>query len=267
MTKTPSHHEEAARGISAANDDLRPKEVVLSACQEIAAQLAADGFTFAKSQRKLTRTQGDLTFTIWFQSSRHNFSGGRAIVWIHAGVTSKKLAQAKRAHPMPWGDDDGPGGGAVTGGQIGNLLEEPTWMQWDFANPETRQNEIDRALAAIRTIALPFFSLFDEPAGAVELLIYRPWLWPRSLIQYANAAISREAVEAAGEAFLKDHPSVRGPFDDAMKRARSGGSPPEKVANSQRPGSYRASKWPLVRLPCLADMSASHPKLVVSAGQ
>lgn len=64
----------------------------------------------------------DLTFAIWFQSSVHNVAGTRAVVWIHAGVTSENLAKARRDHPMPWGNDDGPGAGAATSGQIWVLL-------------------------------------------------------------------------------------------------------------------------------------------------
>jgi hypothetical protein len=225
VSATARQKAEAARARSAGSAAEKPKEVILSACEAIAADLKADGFSFAKSGPKLKRVQGDLTFTVAFQSDRNNIAGKRAAVWIHAGVTSEKLAKARRSHPMPWGGDDGPGAGAVTGGQIGNLLAEPTWMEWDFAQQDTRQSEIDDAIGAVRRIILPFFALFDDPASAVELLIHRPALWPTSLVQYANVAVSREAAEAAGNAFLKCNPPIRERFDEALAKFKRSGLP------------------------------------------
>lgn len=216
---------EAARARSTGSTAEKPKEVIRSACEAIAADLKADGFSFAKSGPKLKRVQGDLTFTVAFQSDRNNIAGGRAAVWIHAGVTSEKLAKARRCHPMPWGGDDGPGAGAVTGGQIGNLLAESLWMEWDFANEDTRQREIDDAIGAIRRIILPFFALFDDPPSAVELLINRPALCPSSLIQYAKVAVGHEVAEAAGNTFLNCNPPIRERFEEALAKFKRNGLP------------------------------------------
>lgn len=225
VSATARQKADAASARSTGSSAEKPKKVILSACEAMAADLKADGFSFAKSGPRLKRVQEDLTFTVGFQSDRNNIAGRRAAVWIHAGITSDKLAKARRSHPMPWGGDEGPGAGAVTGGQIGNLLAEPTWIEWDFANQETRQSEIDDAIGAIRRIILPFFALFDDPPSAVELLIHRPALWPTSLIQYAKVAIGNEAAEAAGSTFLKCNPAIRERFHEAIAKFKRDGLP------------------------------------------
>ena len=120
---------EAARARSSPSAAEKPREIIRGACEAIAANLKPDGFSSAKSGPKLKRVQGDLTFTIWFQSTRSNIAGRRAAVWIHAHVASKSLAKARRSQPMPWDTEDGAFAGTVAGGQIGNLLAEPAWME------------------------------------------------------------------------------------------------------------------------------------------
>lgn len=231
VSATARQKAEAAAARSTATAAEKPRDVILAACEAIAADLKSDGFSFSRSVPKLRRTEGDFTFTVLFQSDRNNIAGKRAAVWIHAGVDSAKLAKARRSNPMPWGGDDGPDSGAVTGGQIGNLLANPTWMEWDFANQETRQSEIRDAISAIRNIILPFFALFDDPHGAVELLVQRSGLWPSSLIQYAKVAVGHEAAEAAGNSFLKCNPLIRQHYDEALARFKKDGLPTYRTDN------------------------------------
>jgi hypothetical protein len=223
---TAKQKSDAAKARSSPNVAEKPKEVILAACDAIASDLRKDGFSFAKSGPKLKRVQDDLTFSIYFQSDRNNVAGRRAAIWIHAGVSSSQLATWRRSHPMPWGGDDGPGAGSVTGGQIGNLLAEPTWMEWDFANATRRSIEVDDAVSAIRRIILPFFALFDDPATAVDLLIHRSALRPSSLLQYAFVVLGREAAETAGKAYLKCNPAVRERFNTAFAEFSENGLPP-----------------------------------------
>jgi len=93
---------------------------------------------------RLKRVQEGRVHSILFQSDRNNIPGRRAAVWIHAGV--QNVGSPK----------------FIDGGQIGNLLAEPTWMEWDFADESAREAEIDDAVAAIRRIILPFFAEFDN---------------------------------------------------------------------------------------------------------
>jgi hypothetical protein len=100
-----------------------------------------------KSGPKLRRVHGDHVFSILFQSDRNNIAGRRAAVWIHAGVQNKGRAEF------------------VDGGQIGDLLPQKTWMEWDFAGESARESEINDAVVAIRRIILPFFAQFENRTG------------------------------------------------------------------------------------------------------
>ena len=129
----------------------KPKDVILRACETMADQLKDDGFSFIKSGPKLKRVHGDHVFSVMFQSDRNNIAGTRAAVWIHGGVQNSGRAEF------------------IDGGQIGSLLPQKTWMEWDFADETTRESEINDAVAAIRRIILPFFAQFEnrtvEPLG------------------------------------------------------------------------------------------------------
>jgi hypothetical protein len=217
---------QAARARSQSDSTAeKPRDVILGACEAIAAALEGDGFAFLRSGPKLKRADGDLTFQIFFQSDRNNMAGRRAAVWIHAGVRSATLGHWRRAHPMPWGGGDGPDAGLVAGGQIGNLTTGPNWLEWDFADRSGRAAEIDDAIATIRRIVLPFFALFANPARAVETLIHRPVLRQCSLLEYAVAVLGREAAEAAGRAFLAGDSQLRERFEGASAAFREHGLP------------------------------------------
>ena len=223
MAKHKTHAAQARRRPSSAAE--KPREVILRACELIAEQLAPDGFAYLKSGPKLKRSEGDLTFGIYFQSDRNNCAGRRAAVWIHAGVCSAELARWRRAHPMPWGGSEGPDAESVTGGQIGNLTADPTWLEWDFANPSCRAEEIDDAVKTIKRIAFPFFRLFDDPAHGVEQLVHYRALRETSLLEYALVAVGRDAAEAAGGEYLRRNPVIRTRFEAAIEEFTVQGLP------------------------------------------
>lgn len=144
IVATAKQKRDAAKARSSCVEAEKPRDVIIHACRAIADELAGEGFSFVKSGMKLKRVQGDHVHAILFQSDRNNIPGRRAAVWMHAGVQ-------KTGKPE-----------FIGGGQIGNLLAEPTWMEWDFANESTRDAEIDDAVGAIRRIALPFFAQFES---------------------------------------------------------------------------------------------------------
>jgi hypothetical protein len=147
IVATAKQKRDSARARSSPLAGDKPRDVIHRACEAIADQLREDGFSLVKSGSKLKRARGDHVLTIWFQSDRNNIAGRRAAVWIHAGV--QKVGSTS----------------FIAGGQIGNLLPEATWMEWDFADEGTRGNEIDDAVAAIRRIVLPFFAPFENRAA------------------------------------------------------------------------------------------------------
>lgn len=144
---TAQHKHDAACARASGADAEAPRDVILRSCQAIANELKEDGFSFVKSGPRLKRVRGGRVFTIAFQSDRNNIAGRRAAVWIHAIV------------------DEVGSGARIAGSQIGNLLAERVWMEWDFANEASRVTEISDAVLAVRQIILPFFATFENEAG------------------------------------------------------------------------------------------------------
>jgi hypothetical protein len=197
----------------------------MGACGAIAESLKADGYDFFRSGPKLKRTIGDLTFEILFQSDRNNIAGRRAAVWIHAGVSSAKFAKWRAAHPSSWIRLTGGTGGVIAGGQIGNLIDDLTWMEWDFADGLKRSTEVDSAIMSIRQVILPFFALFEDEANAVRVLSRRDTFNVSWLVEYALMAFGLESAEAACRSFLAANPQVRASFESAFSRFSEYGVP------------------------------------------
>jgi len=144
VVATARQKHDAAKARPSPGTAEKPRDVILRACETIGRQLKEEGFSFVKSVPKLKRVQSGRTFSIFFQSDRNNIAGKRAAVWMHAGVQNSGSETF------------------IAGGQIGNLLAEPTWMEWDFADEKTREREIQDAVAAIRRIILPFFAKYES---------------------------------------------------------------------------------------------------------
>jgi hypothetical protein len=206
-------------------DSEKPRDVILAACAAMADALQPEGFAFRKSGPGLKRVQGDLIFEIWFQSDRNNIAGRRAAIWIHAAVSSRTLARWRRGHPSSRIRRAGPHAGLITGAQIGNLRAPHAWMEWDFGDSSSRPGEIDDAVAAIRQIILPFFALFDDPAGNIDLLLRDALMSQPSILEYALSTLGQEAAEAAGRSYLEHDPEVRKRFGVALAAFKANGLP------------------------------------------
>ena len=203
----------------------KPRDVILAALLSMAARLEVDGFSFHKRAPKLKRVAGDLTFEISFQSCRHNIAGRRAAVFIHAGVESRALLKWRTHHPHPWVRSGGIVSGAVAGGQIGNLIDPYSWMEWDFADATQRPTEVENAVSAIRRIILPFFDLFDDPRHAVEMLMPRLEYCQANLVEYAWAVVGPKYAEAAARSFLVQNPAINERFTAAHAEFSDKGVP------------------------------------------
>ena len=140
-----------------------PREVYLCACAAIAAAFESTGYKYAKSGPHFRRRSGDFTFQVSFQSSHHNVSGEHVCLWIHGTVLSRRLKQWREQQPVAVSID------YVAGGQIGNLQTEYAWLEWELADPNSRDSVIDDAIRAINQLALPYFALFED----VPTLVFR----------------------------------------------------------------------------------------------
>ena len=142
----------------------KPQDVYLAGCAAVGEAFAADGYRFAPSGPHFSRRLGDLVFKVSFQSSFNNVAGEYVAMWIHAYIYSPAIKKWGAQHQMPVPSD------FVAGGQIGNLLEHPSWMKWNLANPANRQTEIGNAIKTVRDVALPFFSAFEDTSAVIERL-------------------------------------------------------------------------------------------------
>ena len=216
LTATAKQKAEAAK--ARAHPDptaIKPKDVISDACAVIADHMKGDGFTYLKSGPRLKRVQGDITHEIYFQSDRNNIAGRRAAVWIHAAVSSRKLARWRSTHPSTWVRLESPQAGRIVGAQIGNLTTPHGWMEWDFAYEAKRQGLINDAVEAIRRIILPFFALFEDPGRSIEALIHYDLPWQVSLLEYALSSLGKEAAEKFGRTFLHQNAQLLEHFETA----------------------------------------------------
>ena len=145
--------------------DEPPRKVYLAGCAEIARAFEVDGFSYARSRQMLSRKSGFFRHQIAFQSSHHNSEGETILIWVHAWVYSATLVEWHKANHSK------EKGGFVAGGQLGNLLPEPSWYEWNIADPARRKCELDDAIQKIRATALPFFAAFETPSHLIKHLL------------------------------------------------------------------------------------------------
>jgi hypothetical protein len=204
----------------------RPGDVAFGVFAQVASDLAREGFASLAKGRRLVRRAGDLTYEVSFQSDRNNIAGKRVAVWAHALVASRSLAQWRKQHGSAWGKLSIYSGG-FAGGQIGNLRQPHSWMEWDFADPADRAATVADLLGAIRQIILPFFEQYRDASSALDAIVQDDGvsLWLSPAIEFAHLHFGREGAERVGRAFLAKHPSIREPFLELADTYRRDGIP------------------------------------------
>jgi hypothetical protein len=200
-----------------------PRHVYLAACEAIASLLATDGYTYTKSGPRLSRKTQDFTFRISFRSSHLNIPGELVVLWIHAYVMSVTLKKWRMGHACL-----GKGSDFVAGGQIGNLLRQHSWMEWNLALPGDRDQQIADALGTIRCVAYPYFAMFDEiPQLAARLAVEDvPSFEPASALDFLMCFASRSEALWAARRMLRELPGAEERYPTALARFRDNGVPP-----------------------------------------
>jgi hypothetical protein len=203
-----------------------PREVYAAACHAIAGALEADGYTYAKSGPRLSRKAREFAFHISFQSSHHNIPGELVALWIHANVTSPTLKKWRSGHPcLSKGSD------FVGGGQIGNLLPQHSWMEWNLALPTEREREIDDAIAAIRRVVFPYFAMFDDIPQLMPRLVSEdlPSFDVASALDFLMCFGSPTDALQAAKRMLRELPGAKQRYPAALDRFRREGLPPHML--------------------------------------
>ncbi|HWE94941.1 MAG TPA: hypothetical protein VG269_13330 [Tepidisphaeraceae bacterium] len=199
-----------------------PKEIYAAACRTIGDALASDGYTFKKSGPALNRKAGDFSFEITFQSSRDNIAGELIAVWIHTNIRSMTLKKWRETHPSLVQS------AGIAGGQIGNLLPNHSWMEWNVASPASRAGQIADAVVTIRRIVFPYFAMFEDVPDLVSRLVANvvPFFSPASALDFLMCfATPADAMRAASN-MLRTLPEAEVRYSAALARFRQDGLPP-----------------------------------------
>lgn len=217
----------AARSGRAPTGGEAPRAVYTAACQTIAHAVTSDGFEYFRSKATLKRVTSEFGFHIYFQSSHHNVAGELVMLWIHAGVTSPALKAWRATHQCLLHPSD-----MVAGGQIGNLVKPESWMEWNLALANQREDEIASAVTTIRDLAYPYFALFDNVATVRQLLIAGglPSMWPSSALDFLMCYGSKDEALAFARRIFLGQEEVRDRYRQSLAEYQVRGLPPHQLA-------------------------------------
>lgn len=195
-----------------------PRDIYLQACDVVAEDLAKEGFKYARSGPHLSRRDEDFVFKIQFQSSHNNIASEYVALWVHGGVSSRRLAEWAGNRHWPWDQRQGRYRG-VAGGQIGNLVDPPAWLEWNLADPGTRAETIADAVSACHEMILSYFDRFSDPDAMARSLIEKdvPSFGIGEAIPFLLCYSGKDLAEEAGRNFFDRHPDLLSSFEAARE--------------------------------------------------
>jgi hypothetical protein len=144
---------------------VRPRDVYLAACQQIANAFLDDDFRYFRSQQRMSTTDADRRYQISFQSSHYNVAGVSVSLWIYVTVWSRAIKKWREKTTAPAYLSD-----RLAGDQIGNLMSPPRWITWNLEPNATREEVMADAVMTIRRVAFPYFELFSRPDEVITRL-------------------------------------------------------------------------------------------------
>jgi hypothetical protein len=205
----------------------KPRDLYLAACRMLASRLEGAGFRYTASRQVAVRKTEVFSYSVSFQSSHRNIAGQHVALWIHAHVHCKALAVWRASGPpIPW-KTAGAQFDFVAGGQLGNLQEQARWLDWNVAQPRSRERVVSDAYEAIERLALPYFALFSRPLdvitrlGSAEIHGFEPVDAIEFLLWQAGA----EAAQTYLSRFLDARPTVYSEYNQAIAAFRRDGLP------------------------------------------
>ncbi|MBW8907454.1 MAG: DUF4304 domain-containing protein [Mesorhizobium sp.] len=215
-----------AHGSPSPRAEEPPRDIYLQACDTIASDLTKEGFRYARSGPHLSRRDGDLVFKIQFQSSHNNVAGEYVALWLHGGVSSRRLAEWASTRDWPW-DRRQERYRGIAGGQIGNLVDPQAWLEWNLAGPGSRVEIVTDAVSACHEIILPYFDRFSDLDAMARSLIERdvPSFGIQTAIPFLLCYFGKDLAEEAGRNFLVRRPDLLATFGAAREMFGRDGLP------------------------------------------
>ncbi len=208
-----------ARSLVTPQSTERPRDVFLSVCESIAASFANSGFRFAKSGPHCRKRVNDFVCQIAFSSSHHNVAGEHIALSIYGTVFSTKLKTWRQKYPFLNATD------FVAGGQIGNLKTDASWITWELAEPERRDEVIRDAVAKMQELALPYFARFEDVASLIEFVVNNdlPAMPINCVIDLLLSLGKRQQARLAAERFLARHTHLRADYERELQSFSTAG--------------------------------------------
>lgn len=199
-----------------------PREIYENCCSKIAEAFATNGYRYAKSSQHFTRSESDFRFQVSFQSSRNNVADEFVGLSIHGNVLSPKLKRWRRDNQALRTEFD-----FVAGGQIGNLREDTSWLEWNMADPSTRDSQIEGAVEHIQRIILPYFATFEDVDRACVAFcnLDFPSTWVIDVVDFLMCFGGSSQARLGAANFLDRHADLEGAYSRALVRFTEKGIP------------------------------------------
>jgi hypothetical protein len=145
--------------------NMKPKEIFLNGCNEIAKAFIGYGFKALKNGQLLRKvsSDNDINYEIYFQSSRYN-SMASITVWPHFSISSKKLKKWK----IEQADNENTNG-LIYGTQIGYLSPHNKFKEWNLAGATFHKN-VQEIISVIELYVVPIIKLFEDRNGVIDYL-------------------------------------------------------------------------------------------------
>ena len=144
---------------------MKPRDIFIKACNEIAIPFIAMGFKPSKNGQCLKKISKDknLTFEIWFRSSVYNSSCNVAIYPLIT-ITCKNLKKWVQEENLNVNDD-----GLVYHNHIGYLSPINQYQSWDLAGLSYAPS-IKTIIDLLEKYACPIFDLFENRQMAIDFI-------------------------------------------------------------------------------------------------
>jgi hypothetical protein len=144
---------------------MKPKEIFLNGCNEIAKAFIEDGFKPLKKGQLLHKksSDNDIVYEIYFQTSQRNWSGSVA-VWPHCSIYSNELKKWETEHTEKEKPD-----GLIYHNTIGHISPYNCFKEYDLAGVSFEKT-IFEIIKDIKLYIIPIFEIFTSKNKAVEYL-------------------------------------------------------------------------------------------------
>ena len=147
------------------NKEMKPRDIFIKACNEIAVTFLEKGFKSSKNGQCLKRISRDkdLTFEIWFRSSVYNTSCSVTIYPLIT-ITSKSLKKWVQEESINVNND-----GLVYHSHIGYLSPINEYKSWNLAGLSYTIS-VKTIIDLLEKYACPIFDMFENRQTAIDFI-------------------------------------------------------------------------------------------------